>query len=195
MKLLTLTCQQCGAPLEVPAKIKQLTCQFCGTRLQVQRTGSAAYTEVLDEVAESVARVAETTEQLRIEQEISRLDREWQLGRERFMVRGKDGQLSVPGKTGVMFGGAIAVVFGIFWMLFAGGIATLIGSGIHAAGGGPLSLLPGLFPCFGLLFIGVAIFGTISAFRKADDFARHQQQYHAERSRLLAELGETSESE
>lgn len=192
MKLLTLSCQHCGAPLEVPAKLKHLTCQFCGTRLQVQKTGSAAYTETLGEVAENVAKVAATTEQLRIEQEIARLDREWQLGRERFMVRGKDGQIRVPEKTPLLIGGGIAVVFGILWMLFAGGIAAFMGSGIHAVGGGPLSLLPGLFPCFGLLFIAVAIFGTMTAYRKADDFARHQQQYHAERSKLLAALGQTS---
>ena len=188
MKLLTLACQHCGAPLEVPAKVKHLTCQFCGTRLQVQKAGSAAYTETLGEVAENVAKVAATTEQLRIEQEIARLDREWQLGRERFMVRGKDGQLSVPGKTGVLVVGALVVVFGIFWTIMASGIAAGVGFGVHSAGGGPLGLVAGIFPCFGVFFVIAGIVAVVTAYRKAVDFEQHQQQYHAERSRLLAEV-------
>jgi len=188
MKLLSLTCQHCSAPLEVPAKITQLTCQFCGTRLQVQRTGSAAYTEALDEVSQQVQRVADSTEQIRIEQELARLDRDWQLGRERFMVRGKDGELNVPVKAGVLTGGVIVIVFGIFWTVMASGIAAAAGFGIGAAGGGPLRLLPGFFPCFGVLFVIFGIVNVVTGYRKAVEFEQSQQQYHKERCRLLAEL-------
>lgn len=192
MKLFTLSCQHCSAPLEVPAKITQLTCQFCGTRLRVQRTGSAAYTETLEEVAQQVARVADTTDQLKVEQEIARLDREWMMGREQFMVRGKDGQLDVPGKTSALIGGAIVVAFGIVWTAIATGIAGAVGFGINEVGGGPLSFLPGLFPCFGVIFIIGGIFVALTSYGKAHAFEEHQQAYHAERNRLLAQLGQPS---
>jgi hypothetical protein len=195
MQLLSLTCQQCGAPLEVPAKITQLTCQFCGTRLKVQRTGSAAYTETLEEVAHSVARVADNTDQLKIEQEIARLDREWMMSRERFMMRGKHGHLSVPGRLNALIGGAIIVVFGLFWTTTAAGVAGMVGFGINRVGGGPLSLLPGLLPCFGVLFIIGGIVMAVTAFGKAIHFEQHQHAYHAERNRLLAELGQQPASD
>lgn len=189
MQLLSLTCQHCGAPLEVPAKITQLTCQFCGTRLKVQRTGSAAYTETLEEVAHSVARVADNTDQLKIEQEIARLDREWMMSRDQFMVRSKNGQLDIPTRTSAAIAGLIVVVFGIIWTVMATGIAGAVGFGINEVGGGPLSLLPGLFPCFGVLFIIGGIVMAVTAYGKAINFEEHQHAYHAERNRLLAELG------
>jgi hypothetical protein len=188
MQLLSLTCQHCGAPLEVPAKITHLTCQFCGTRLKVQRTGSAAYTETLEEVAQSVARVADNTDQLKLEQEIARLDREWMMSRDQYMVRGKDGQISVPTKTSAAIGGAIIVVFGLIWTLVAAGMAGAVGFGINQVGGGPLSILPGLFPCFGVLFVIGGIVMAVTAYGKAINFEEHRHAYQAERSRLLSEL-------
>jgi hypothetical protein len=194
MKLLSLTCQHCGAPLEVPAKITLLTCQFCGTRLKVERTGSAAFTETLEGVAQQVARVADNTDRLKVEQEIARLDREWMLSREQFMVRGKSGQLNVHTRTSAAIGGVIVVVFGIVWTAIATGIAGVFGMGIGAVGGGPLSLLPGVFPCFGVLFIIGGIVMAVTAYGKAISLEEHQQAYHAERNRLLSELRVTRQS-
>jgi len=192
MKLLSLTCQHCGAPLEVPAKITQLTCQFCGTRLQVQRTGAVAYTESLGDAAQQLARISDNTEQLKVEQEIARLDRDWMMSREQFMVRGKDGQLDVPGKTSALIGGAIVIVFGLIWTAMAASIAGAVGVGIHQVGGGPLSALPGFLPCFGVLFIVGGIFTSLIAYGKARAFQEHQRAYHAERNRLLAELAQSA---
>lgn len=188
MQLLSLTCQHCGAPLEVPAKITQLTCQFCGTRLRVQRTGSAAYTETLEEVAQQVARVASNTDQLKLEQEIARLDRDWMQGRERFMMRSKNGHMSVPGKTSALIGGAIVVVFGVFWTAMATGIAGVVGAGLFHAGAGPFSFIAGFFPCFGVLFIGLGIVAAVTGYKKAGEFELGQAEYHAQRNALLASL-------
>jgi hypothetical protein len=188
MKLLSLTCQHCGAPLEVPAKITQLTCQFCGTRLKVERTGSAAYTEAIGDLVQQMARVTDNTDQLKIEQEIARLDRDWMMNRERFMVRGKDGQLDVPTRTSAAIAGVIIVAFGIVWTAMATGIAGAIGFGINQVGGGPLSFLPGLFPCFGVLFIIGGIVMAVTAYGKAINFEEHQHAYHAERNQLLTQL-------
>ena len=57
MKLESLNCNKCGAPLQVPAGVNHLTCNHCGTPLVVRRTESISYTEKLAEVevAESAA--------------------------------------------------------------------------------------------------------------------------------------------
>lgn len=188
MKLLSLTCQHCAAPLEVPAKITQVTCQFCGTRLKVQRTGSAAYTESLEEVAQQVARVADNTDQLKLEQEIARLDRDWMLSREQYMVRGKNGQLNVPTRASAAVAGVIIVVFGVFWTMMATGIAGAVGFSLHLVGGGAFGLIAGFVPCFGILFITLGIVTAVTGYREAGAFEHGQAEYQARRNALLAEL-------
>jgi transcription elongation factor Elf1 len=183
MKLFSLSCQHCGAPLEVPAKVKQLTCQFCGTRLKVRQTGSAVYTEALDEITETTSRIAENTDTIKLQNELERIDREWSQEKENFMVRGKDGQLSVPSKTASLIGGIMVVGFGIVWTLFATGIAGVAASGFGGAGA-----IAGIFPCFGLLFIGLGAFVAIHNYSKAGDFELRQRQHHQRRQKVVDEL-------
>ena len=180
MKLFSLSCQHCGAPLEVPARVKQLTCQFCGTRLKVQQTGSAIYTEALEEITETTSRIADNTDYIKLQNELERIDREWSHEKENFMVRGKDGQLSVPSRTASLVGGIVVVGFGILWTLFATGIA---GAGFGRAGA-----IAGIFPCFGLLFIGFGAFTCIHNYSKAGDFELRQRQYHQQRQKVVDEL-------
>lgn len=184
MKLYSLSCQHCGAPLEVPAKVKQLTCQFCGTRLKVQQTGSAVYTEALGEISETTNRIADNTDFIRLQNELERIDREWALEKERFMVRGKDGRLSVPSRGASLVGGIFIVGFGIFWTVMATGIA-----GVATAGFGRAGAVAGIFPCFGLLFIGFGLFVCIHNYSKAGDFELRQRQYHQRRQRIVDEMG------
>ncbi len=58
MRLLSLTCNHCGAPLEVPAKTRFLTCNYCSSRLEVHRSGSAVHTEVLEAIEERTKKIA-----------------------------------------------------------------------------------------------------------------------------------------
>ena len=37
----TLNCNNCGAPINVPAAAKYATCAHCGTQLAIRRTDSA----------------------------------------------------------------------------------------------------------------------------------------------------------
>jgi DNA-directed RNA polymerase subunit RPC12/RpoP len=64
MELISLSCNNCGAPLEAPESAKYLTCAFCGSRLSVQRTGSAYYTNVMEQIAENTAQTAKAVEAL-----------------------------------------------------------------------------------------------------------------------------------
>ena len=170
MKLLNLTCNHCGAPLEVPAKTKFLTCSYCSSRLAVQHSGNAFYTEVLEALEERTEQIAEDVEIIKVQNKLDQLDREWMAQRENHMVRGKHGEYRVPSKAGSMIGAAIAVVFGIIWM------------GIAASAGG------GAFALFGLVVIGVAIAGAIYQAHKAEAYQQNKRIYQSRRQDVLSDL-------
>jgi len=169
MKLLALNCNQCGAPLEVPARAKFVTCNFCSTRLSVQRTDEVTYTEAIEEIQERTREMAEDLEDLKAQGELERLDREWVEKRDSLMTRGKDGSLSVPGKGTAIAGGVIAMGFGVFWTLMASAMGA-----------------PSALPLFGLVFIGAGVIGMVTTLNKADAFGKAQRDYQAERKKLLA---------
>lgn len=171
MKLLAVTCDHCGAPLEVPVRTRYVTCAYCDTRLQVHQTRSAAYTEVLETVARRTEEIADRVERIELQNQLERLDREWTMHREQYMTRGKDGRLSVPNRFA---GVAIAVFaggFGLFWTISAG----------HAGAPRPFSL-------FGLLFVIFAVISGIVVFNQAGAYQQHKTAYERERRRLVRKL-------
>lgn len=164
MKLLALNCNTCGAPLEVPDKVKHVTCTYCNSRLRVTHEGPAAYTEALDAIAEDVR-------ELKHHAELESLDRRWAHRREELLIRGKDGSTHVPTR-GVVLGGTIfAVVAGVLWMTFAASMGA-----------------PVVFTLFGLVFIGAAVFGGVSALRRAEAYEREHADYERDRHELLGRL-------
>jgi len=171
VKLLSLNCNECGAPLEAPKQAKYLTCDYCEARLQVQHTGSAAYTKVIESIDDRTRQIAEDVKALRAFEQLERLDREWVMQRANFMVRGKDGEMSVPGKAGAVAMGIIGVGGGALWTAFA------------ASMGAPI-----FFPLFGLLFIAFGLFGAVSVWMKAADFKNSQRDYQQRRQSLMRDL-------
>jgi len=165
MKLFALTCANCGAALEVPAKVSHLTCEFCGTRLQVQRSGNAVYTETLREIAKATTRIHDNTEVIKLQNELERVDREWMMQREQFMTRGKDGELSVPSTTASIVGAGFMAVVGL--------IMATVGHGI-----GFFGIL------FALIAVGMGIYGV----SKAQQYESQHRAYAMKRQRLLGQL-------
>ncbi len=170
MKLLALSCANCGAALEVPAKVSHLSCEFCGTRLHVHRSGNAVYTEVLDDIAKSTSRIEDNTEVIKLQNELERVDREWMLQREHFMVRGKEGHLSVPSKTASIVGAGIMAVFGVIFAMSAPGIGFV-----------------------GILFTLVAVGMGIYGLSKAEQYESQHREYAAKRQQLLSQLPSSHE--
>lgn len=58
MDLISLSRNNCGAPREVPESAKYLTCSHCGSRLAVQRTGTAYYTNLMEQITESSSQIS-----------------------------------------------------------------------------------------------------------------------------------------
>ena len=74
MKVISISCNHCGAPLDVPLKTRYLTCSFCESRLEVQQSGNAYFTSVL----EAVSQIEEDVGTIKLQNELERIDREWQ---------------------------------------------------------------------------------------------------------------------
>lgn len=151
--------------------IRFVTCNYCAAKLEVVHGESVTHTRQLDRIEQTTSQLASNLKVIELQNEIERLDREWDRDREGMLVRGKHGSVSEPSAAGALVGGVIAVIFGIFW------VAMAAGSGA-----------PGLFPLFGLVFIGVAVFSIIRGTSKADRFQRSRGSYETRRAELLARL-------
>jgi uncharacterized Zn finger protein (UPF0148 family) len=171
-QLLSVTCNHCGAPLSVPGDARFVTCTYCGTRLEVHRSGGAAYTAVLNSIDQRTERIERDVAEIKVREQMEQLDREWMIERERFMVRGKNGNVSMPNGPGAVVGSAAAAVFGVFWIF-----AT---SSAHGA--------PTFFPLFGVLFIIAAVVGGLTAVGKAAQYGDAERDYKRRRRELQDQL-------
>jgi hypothetical protein len=87
------------------------------------------------------------------------------------MIRGKNGSASEPSATSATFGGIIAIVGGLFWMIFTGSMGA-----------------PGPIPLLGLVFIGGGIFGMVSGNGMASEFEGLRSRYQMRRGRLISQI-------
>jgi hypothetical protein len=167
MKLISVNCNGCGAPLNVGPNTRFVTCVQCGARLAVVRSESSAYTEMLEQLDKKTDAIAEQLAEIQRHNEVERIDREWELEKQQWMTVGKDGSKSEPNADASMFGAVIMVVFGILWMMFAAGI-----------GGGAFAL-------FGLLFIGAAVFMGRTGVEKAKSFEAAEARWRKRRAEAM----------
>lgn len=171
MRLIALTCNHCGAPLEVPKAANFVTCTYCETRLKVHTEGGAAFTETIGSIDQRTRDIAEDVEAIRAHQQLEQLDREWLMDRQRFQVRGEDGELSVPSMGVAMIGSIAVSIFGVFWIIMAINMGA-----------------PFFFPLFGVFFIVFALAGGISMTSKAKAFGQRQHEYQRHRNELQRRL-------
>ncbi len=107
---------------------------------------------------------------LGVEHELARLDREWLMERETYMVTSRYGARAVPSQGGSLVTALLIGGFGIFWTLSA----TSMGA-------------PSVFPLFGVLFILVGVGASVHAFMKAGAYQRAEQAYQQRRAHVLAQ--------
>jgi hypothetical protein len=106
--------------------------------------------------------------------ELARIDREWEIERQQYYVTNRYGVRQLP-TTGMGLGIAvIGGVFGVFWTIMA--IAITGG----APDVGPFPIAKVIFPLFGVLFTGAAVvFGIVCNVRAK----KYQQAYEAYQTR------------
>ncbi len=164
MKIISLACNNCGAPLDVPVKTRFLTCNFCDAKLEVQRNESASFTAVL----ESVNELRSDVQELKLKSELEQVDRDWERERGELLVTDKHGRSSVP--SGIhLVGVVVAVAFGVFWTIFAANMAPFMA-------------------IFGILFVVVAVINGVSLQRKAALYRERKQSWEERRRRVLQQI-------
>lgn len=168
MKVTKVCCQGCGADLQIDDTLRFVTCNYCHTRLEVVHDTTVTHTRLLDKIEKNTGELAGKIKVLELQNDLERLDREWDSRRQTLLVRNKQGHISEPSSAGSMIGGIFAVVFGIFWI----GMASSMGA-------------PGFFPLFGIVFVGFAIFSMVNGMAKANAYRNHQGTYEIQREQLI----------
>lgn len=173
MKITKVCCQGCGADLKVDESIRYVTCNYCNARLEVVHDTSTTHTRQLDKIEKNTDRMANNLRVIELQNDLERLDREWDNERRGMMARDKHGNTSVPSSAGSIVGGMLAIGFGIFWIV----TTSTMGA-------------PSLFPLFGLVFIGFAIFGMMRGATMASSYHQRLGEYESRRRQLAARLDE-----
>lgn len=173
MKITKVCCQGCGADLQVDENVRYVTCNYCHARLEVVHDPSVTHTRLMEKLEKTTERMAGNLQVIELQNELARLDREWEQERESFMVTGKHGHRSLPSSAGSAIGGVVAVVFGVIWM---GGAASM---------GAPAP-----FVMFGLVFVGFAIFNAVNGASKATAHQSAEARHQSLRSELIRRIEE-----
>lgn len=176
MKVEKLSCNACGAPLEIPASANFVTCKHCSTQLSVRRTEDVSYTEQINRLADRTDELSEQVQNLTIQNEIAALDRDWESTRQRFMIANKEGVRRVPTQAGAIVSGVAACIFGVIWLVVTSNISA--GGGF----GGPV----GLLPVAGVVLICFGVGASAVAWNKAIAYQRAEERYKRRRRELLS---------
>lgn len=171
MQITKVCCQGCGASLEIDESIRFLTCNYCHARLEVVHDTSTTHTKLLEALDQRTESMARDIRVLKLENELERLDRDWEATRQAMLVRGKHGSVSEPSATNATFGGVITIVAGLAWMIFTAA-----------------SPAPAIFPMFGLVIVAVGIYGMISGNGKASEFEGLRSRYQMRRGQLISQI-------
>jgi DNA-directed RNA polymerase subunit RPC12/RpoP len=187
--IVSVNCNQCGAPLEVEETTRFVTCAHCGASLEIKQTGTSRFTAVLDRLERRTEHMAGSLETIRLQNELERLDREWEMSRRQYASPDKHGQLHYPDSPGQAIGAIIGIFIGIAWTF--GAVALL--SDAPDRGGFPVFKI--IFPLFGVGFVVMMIVTLVTGRSKATAYHSAQATYHRQRQLLLQQLSsETSQS-
>lgn len=185
MELLSVSCNHCGAPLEVPLGANFVTCAHCGSRLAVKRTGAAVYTELMEKLDQKTDVMTRQLAEIAYRSELERLDREWEETRRSFLTTDKHGRTHEPHALGSQIGGVIFVAFGILWTLATCGMTGAIGAGGPGIDG-PFAIVA-CFPLIGLAVAGFGVWSFIKGPQQARKFEAARREYQRRKAAVTVE--------
>ena len=208
----SVNCNECGLLLDVASTTNFVTCGNCNTPLVVRRTGASIYTEraaaqtdITDSeykrvVSPSVdagsavptgnelSELRRQQEINRLENQLNRLDLEWEQKKEKYMMTGRYGHRYLPNKGSSVGGGIVVAVFGILWTIFAFGITTGFTWSLSEEQFGPPPIVRILFPLFGVFFVIFGISQSVRSYNKAEQYEQAHERYLSQRSKLFDEM-------
>lgn len=101
---LTVRCQSCGAPLQISDGIRFITCNYCKAELELVRDTSATHTRLLETLQVDTRQMRGSLRILEIQNELERLDRDWEAWRQENLTRSQSGEYSEPDRfTAALF--------------------------------------------------------------------------------------------
>lgn len=210
-----VNCNQCGALLEVMTTTQFVTCGKCSTPLAIRRTGASIFTEPVEAPTaittpglsgatltyseeiprrgeeDELAELQRRNELNRLENQLNRLDLEWERKKEQYMVSGRYGHRYLPEKGSSVGGGIVVAIFGTLWTIFAFGITTGFTWSLSEEVFGPPPIIRILFPLFGVVFVVAGIGWSMYAYQKADQYEQAHRAYLDQRSRILDQIERT----
>ncbi len=179
MEITSLKCNHCAADLDVNQGIKFFNCSYCGSSLTIKESGGVVFTEVIGEIKANTEAILDNSNLQLLEHEVERIDREWLLEREPFMVQ-KNGQSVAPDS-----GSSAGITFGVITIMLLGIMFFFSIAGSNSPKG-DVPIVPILF---GLLFTIAVLIGTsMSNSNKYNSYTKAKKEYENRRNDLLAKM-------
>lgn len=175
MKVTTLACNNCGAPIDVPETTAYANCSHCGAKLAIHRNSTACYTEAVDKLNNAAELLDGRVQHILHQQRLEALDRRWEHERRGFMMEDKHGGLQEPPSR------LQAIVFSIALVLFCA-IWTSISIGFIETFGMMVLVGPGI------AVVGLAVIWL--AHGKHQDFTQAKADYERKRQALILEMSD-----
>ncbi len=176
---ISVRCQNCGSPLQVSGSVRFITCAYCHSELEVVRDATTVHTEVLQRIEQNTEATVNRLKIIELQNEVERLDREWEMWRETHLPRSKSGRLEEPAPVATGVFGIGVVVFVLFWI----GLAFTLTAQIPIPG--PFRLV---FPFFGVFVLAGVIFNMVKANSTGSGYKEARQAYESKRAELLARM-------
>ena len=107
--------------------------------------------------------------QIRAQNEVARLDREWELERENYLWADRNGSRQIPSVGTSLAMMVVSVLFGVFWIAM-----------VSSTNGPPIMAAAGVLIIVVGLGVGISILGKASAYQQAE------AAYQIRRQKLLA---------
>ena len=167
---LSVRCQHCGAPLSLSEGIRFVTCNFCKSELEVVRDADTTHTKVFRELSNKTQNISDRLAVIEIQNEIDRLDREWDRWQEGHVNRRKDGTHDFPSPIDAV----MTVVIGF---VVVAGIASRVSDREH-------------FQILGIAGSLVVIVVALLQHARYRRFDRAKMLFHSRRAELLHKLAD-----
>jgi len=115
------------------------------------------------------------------ENELARIDREWELERQRYLIRNGYGFRQVPTAGVGIAAAVVGGVFGTLWTIVAIAITS------RAPNFGPFSVVKVIFPLFGVFFTVFGITMGVYIYRRANLYDERFREYQARRASVRSD--------
>jgi hypothetical protein len=143
--------------------------EFAKAKAKLLAGDAPAGDAVADKLGEQLAEV-------RYQNELERIDREWSIEREKYMVPDRYGRRHIPTTGASLAGGIFIGVFGVFWTVMA---LSITGG---APDDGPFAIVKVFFPLFGVAFTVFGVYMGYHAYGKAEAYNKAFAAYQTRRA-------------